>query len=379
MDECCNVKFNSGINVNLIKVSKDTESSFNEAISQKEEMNTSTILLSNFDKITIDALYLSPKDIVSGAVFSIYKKTPNQKYYDYVCQLNNKEYMFYDYNIKNGQYYHYLASVELQTSDPEIYDYQIYESSSNGVLEYYNVRFDEWSICNIEETEDESVYKKTGDVWTLGLNFEDETVNQGLNITQWDTLGRYNKVSIGEKRCESGTFSGLLGLMQEYKNYRFKEHGTYLDLKEWDWNHYKDVSDIKVINKYGEIDEDNRQLRLSQNLKIPRTIYGYTEKMQYYDKITQSWQISGYGHEYSTEMDKLNAWREFCADGELKLLRDIKGNGWIVQIIDSPSYTIENKSNLKQTKISFSWQEVKDINTCSIISTSSNIDISLMK
>jgi hypothetical protein len=29
-------------------------------------------------------------------------------------------------------------------------------------------------------------------------------------------------------------------------------------------------------------------------------------------------------------MDKLNAWREFCADGELKLLRDIKGNGWIV-------------------------------------------------
>ena len=379
MADSCNVKFNSGINVNLIKVSKGNNFSFDEAFAQKENMDTSTILFSNFIN-SIDAYYLSPEDVASGATFSIYKKTPNQKYYDYVCQLADGAYTFYDYNIKNGQYYHYLASVELETSQPNIYDYQIYENSLDGMPKYYNARFNEWTICNIEETEDEYVYKKTGHMWSLGLNFDEENITQGLNITKWDTLGRYNKVSIGEKKCENGVFSGLLGLMQEYKDYCFKEHGAYLELDKWDWNHYKDVSNIKVVDeKTGEINQVARQQRLSQDLKIPKTVYGYTEKMEYYDKTTQSWQVSGQGHEYSTEMDKLNAWKDFCADGELKLLRDIKGNGWIVQIVDSPSYTIENKSNLKQTKISFAWQEIKDINSCSIVSTDSTIAVASVK
>jgi hypothetical protein len=77
-------------------------------------------------------------------------------------------------------------------------------------------------------------------------------------------LGKYNRVSIGEKRCESGTFSGLLGLMLEYKDYNFKEHGKYLELDKWDWNHYKDISNIKVIDeKTGEINNVAREQRLS--------------------------------------------------------------------------------------------------------------------
>lgn len=333
MADNCYIKFNENINVNLIKVSKETTLSFEEAIIAKEYKDTNMILFSDFVN-SVDAQYLSPEDVVSGAIFSIYKKTPTQKYYDYVCQLTNGAYEFWDYNIKNGQYYHYLVSVELETSIPDVYDYQIYENSLNGVPEYYNVRFDEWSICNIEETEDEYIYKKTGDMWTLGLNFEDETITQGLNITQWTTLGKYNRVSIGQKNCENGSFSGLLGLMKEYTNYYFTEHGTSL--------------------------EQEQQSKL---------VYQYTEKKEYYDKGTKTWKVNGVGHEYSTEMDKLLAWKDFCSDGELKLLRDIKGNAWIVQIVDQPSYNIENKSNLKQTKISFAWQEVKDINSCSIIAT----------
>ena len=333
MADNCFVKFNENINVNLIKVSKNTTLSFNEAIRDKEQKDTNMVLFSDFTN-SVDAYYLSPEDIVSGAVFSIYKKTPNQEYYDYVCQLSDGAYEFYDYNIRNDQYYHYLASVELETSQPDVYDYQIYENSLNGIPEYFHVRFDEWTICNIEETEDEYVYKKTGDMWTLGLNFEDETITQGLNITQWNTLGKYNRVSIGQKKCESGTFSGLLGLMKEYTNYYFTEHGTSTEYE-----------------------------------RSPQTVYQYTEKKEYYDKETKTWKINGTNHKYSTEMDKLMAWKDFCSDGELKLLRDIKGNAWIVQIVDAPSYNIENKSNLKQTKITFAWQEVKDINSCSIIVT----------
>jgi hypothetical protein len=33
---------------------------------------------------------------------------------------------------------------------------------------------------------------------------------------------------------------------------------------------------------------------------------------------------------YALETEKLDAWLDFCTDGELKLLRDMKGNAWLV-------------------------------------------------
>ena len=70
---------------------------------------------------------------------------------------------------------------------------------------------------------------------------------------------------------------------------------------------------------------------------------------------------------YALETEKLDAWLKFCSDGELKLLRDMKGNAWLVQIAESYSYKIDNASNLKQTTISFTWKEAEDINSYSII------------
>ena len=326
----CSVKFNGNVKVDLIKISKDISLSFQDAKLQKSHIDSNMVLFCDFIKNSTNAYYLSPENNAHSTVFSIYKKTPNQKYYDYVCQLKDGNCVFYDYNIKNGQYYHYLACAELKI-DNDVYEYQIYESSTSEGPEYYRVHFDGWSICNIEETEDEYVYMKTGDMWTLGLNLEDQTITQGLSITQWDTLGRYSRVSVGQKNCETGTFSGLLGLMSEYKEY----------------NILKTDKEQEILDKtkYSEV-------------------YRYTEKKEYYNAITQKWEINGPNHEYSTEMDKLAAWKQFCSDGELKLLRDIKGNAWIVQIVDQPNYNIESG---KYTRISFTWQEVKDIDSCSII------------
>lgn len=330
MSDNCHVRFNSNINVDLIKISSNTALTIDDAMKSKKQQDAYTILFSDFTNNKINAEYLSPDEVVTGSGFSIYKKTPDQKYYNYVCKLDGGNYQVYDYNIRNDQYYHYLVSVELPTGNGG-YEYRIYENvikeeEKPEYPEYYKIKFDEWFICNIEETDTEGVYKKTGDAWTLGLNFEDETITRGLSLTSWDTLGKYNRVSIGAKQCESGSFSGLLGLMKEYTQYKYTKEGS-----------------------------ETKQ------------VYQYTEKMEHYDNGTHKWMINGPNYEYSTEMDKLNAWKAFCSDGELKLLRDIKGNAWIIQIIDQPTYNIDNKSNLKQTKISFSWQEVEDIDACSIV------------
>ena len=66
-------------------------------------------------------------------------------------------------------------------------------------------------------------------------------------------------------------------------------------------------------------------------------------------------------------MEKLIAWREFCNNGKLKLLKDTKGHAWVVQITDNPSRSIDVRSERMPTTISFNWIEVEDISSVSII------------
>ena len=85
--------------------------------------------------------------------------------------------------------------------------------------------------------------------------------------------------------------------------------------------------------------------------------FGYTEK-------------SSPLNSYSREVDKYNSWKEFASDGKLKLLKDYKGNSWIVYIQESGSATIDMTSNLMQTVISFEWIEALDVDSITIISES---------
>ena len=57
-------------------------------------------------------------------------------------------------------------------------------------------------------------------------------------------------------------------------------------------------------------------------------------------------------------VDKLLQCKEFICNNNLKLLKDYKGNRWIVRTFDNPSYSIDTKSMNQVTKISFSWVEV---------------------
>ena len=302
-------------------------------------MYSTTVLLNSFGQ-TIDASYFSPEDIIGGATFFVYKKTPTQKYYQYVCTLSDGAFSFYDYNIVNNQYYHYLVSTELQTSTvPEYIVYQnteYNEETGEKDLVFHKACWDDFTICTIEETTQEGIYQKTGDMWSFKYNLEGEELSHNISVSAMDTLGRYSKISTWTKNYDSSSITVLLGDMKEYKQYS-----------------------NKTSQEDGTVPVTFAPNKLSQEFDIKEKVYQYTEK----DDITNP---------YSLEIEKLKKWKEFCSDGELKLLRDRKGNAWIVQILEGPVNSINTYSNYQQTTVSFSWQEVEDINKASIVLVGEN-------
>lgn len=270
-------------------------------------MDSDLVIQTDFQgSTTVDANYFAKSEDQGGLGLSIYRKTPNQKYYEFVCDLGS--YYVTDYNVANNEYYHYIIAAQMSAGNRPVYN--IYQNrNSDGSLNYVKAQWDSWSIYNIEElaTEDEDaekpIYKKTGSVWILRFNINDESLNQNLSITTWDTLSKYPKISIGQKDYESSQFTGLLGAMKEYRD--FENEGIILN------NNYK-------------------------------TVYGYTEK-------------EDINNPYGREVEKLHRWKDFCSDGKLKLLKDPKGNKWVVQIIGIPNNSIDIKSNIQETTISFEW------------------------
>lgn len=317
------VKFYSNLNVNFLKIEQNSLSTnLQEAYRRRKVFNANSLLYNNFSEM-LDALYFLPHSAFSTNFCSIYRREYSQPYYNYVCTLNG-EITFKDYNIHNNDDYEYLAVIGIGQSGGS-YIYQVYDNRDDydeKILTHVN--WDSWSICNIEETEnapDTKIYMKTGDTWLLGLNLEGENLMQNMSANSWDTLGRYPRIAIGQKNYESSTFTGLLGRMQKVVSFNLK-------------NSYKNGK--------------------CENTEEIEDKYRYTERINISSR-------------YGREVEKYQAWKQFCNDGELKLLKDVKGNAWIVQIVDNPSNNIANHISSMPTTISFNWKEVLDTENISII------------
>lgn len=69
---------------------------------------------------------------------------------------------------------------------------------------------------------------------------------------------------------------------------------------------------------------------------------------------------------YEETLGIIRQWDFFCASGELKLLKDRKGNRWIVDITNNSMKTAD-ESVEQYTKITFNWIELMDADYISII------------
>ena len=87
---------NSNINVDVLRLDRDTTISLDGtnkdgkdiyALTQEKSITADTILFNTFvsnGEYQIDGQYFDPESEESGATFYIYRKTPYQKYYDYM-------------------------------------------------------------------------------------------------------------------------------------------------------------------------------------------------------------------------------------------------------------------------------------------------------
>lgn len=348
------------LKVQQLKLKKGSETEydipdFNSESSDKkkrEKIDTRTVLFTSYsrekdmemDQSELVRAYYFPIDANDNEVY-IYRKTPNQQYYDLIAKVNGNEREVWDYSIVANNYYHYLvSSLVQQGASSTANKYYIYENKDDdGNLMFVQPFFNSWSIADIEEDiEDESLYKITGDVWMLGCNLQMQSFNQNVGINTWDTLGRYPRTSVGQKNYESGSFSGLLGNFKAYDK----------------WANFRDVFQPDDEGNY----KGNKFMieEINQNLGP----YMYNAPIQSICEYTEKYDLT---NPYAVETEKLERWREFISNGNLKLIKDIKGNGWIVSIVPQSSYEIMYTSNIKQTQISFQWQEVENLKESSVI------------
>ena len=173
--------------------------------------------------------------------------------------------------------------------------------------------FNSWTIVDIVEDKYGN-YSVIGDEWSFRYNLESDDLVQNTSVTTWDTLGRYGQVGKGEKNFISSGMRCLLGDISFYNIYD---------------------SNFKKIQKFG-----------------------YNEKHNSINNIT-----------------KYEKWKKFCNSFSRKLLKDIKGNKWIVQIVENPNVSNDDSSYEQVYIISFTWNEIADSNNISICNKLESINI----
>lgn len=300
------VLFNGGIKLDYFKVEKEQKTK-EEMIENSENLTIDTILMNNYNE-SLDASYISPLNIASNSNFFIYRKTPAQNYYNYIGNLKGSSFTFSDFGVNASEYYHYLATIEKKDTEGNI-EYVSYENIIDGQPRYLQATWDKFSLHDIIFDNENQSYYVSGSTWLLYCNVESNEITQRTSVTSWDTLGQYNKVSIGQRNFDSGTLTCLLGEVKEY-----------------------------------EIYDKNNNLTKS---------YDYTERTG-----------SNY---YDSEAEKEKEWKKFISNGNLKLLKDFKGNKWIIQIMQDSTRTIDYNAIKKVTMISIQWEEVDNSDKYPII------------
>lgn len=71
-------------------------------------------------------------------------------------------------------------------------------------------------------------------------------------------------------------------------------------------------------------------------------------------------------HQLTDDFYKVAEWRRFISSYELYILKNPKGDMWVISITDNPTSKYDYTSKLKRTNVSFSFVETMDINDITI-------------
>ena len=81
-------------------------------------------------------------------------------------------YSMIDYGVKANAFYHYLISYRQGVGSYKIYEDNFTNEDGTYSPAYASTKWDFWTICDIQETEEEGLYEKSGSIWKLAYNLD---------------------------------------------------------------------------------------------------------------------------------------------------------------------------------------------------------------
>ena len=234
-----------------------------------------------------------------------------------------------DYNITNGRSYQYIIYPDTDFESKNLinqqqfanYDGRVFKEDPNipgqGSLvpgtaadvqtagERVSTHWNEWSLIELEPITNkldlpivkQAYHAKMDQLWLFRFSLETGTQAQNISRSEFQTLGQYPKVGYGKMDYASGEVSALLG--SEIIPYSY--------------------------SRYIERKPEARNRPLSTNEKAAL----------------------------------LKQWQKLVSSKNPKLLKDIKGQSWIVQIFSSSSRAKNFYYNQPDT-ITFQWKQIAD-------------------
>lgn len=249
-----------------------------------------------------------------------------------------------DFNIGNNRYYKYVFRLVENKVDGNV-EYQ------SGIIVPIKTSWQGWSITELHETDDPKMFTAAPkDVWKFKYNISNGAQTQNVAKTQQDTLSRYPIFSHGVKNAVGGSVTCLLGremINADYTN------------KEWVYEQDPNTSEPNFVWR-----ESSGPL---ENLGGYRERLGRVQNFCGTNPDYLSASVLGFRNLTSNEaVDMLDKWRDVCYSGNPKLLKDQKGQTFIIQITDPSNTTNESWEKMPE-EISFSWIEIADAKDCRII------------
>ena len=258
--------------------------------------------------------------------------------------LENASGTIRDFNIGNNRYYKYVFRLVKNKIGGNV-EYQ------SGIIVPIKTNWQGWSITELHETDDPKVFTAVPkDVWKFKYNISNGAQTQNIAKTQQETLSRYPIFSHGVKNAVGGSVTCLLGREMINANYTNKE-----------WVYEQDPSTTEPSFIWRE---NNGPF---ENLGGYRERLGRVQNFCGTNPDYLSASVLGFRNLTSNEaVDMLDKWRDVCYSGNPKLLKDQKGQTFIIQITDPSNTTNESWEKMPE-EISFSWIEIADAKDCRII------------
>lgn len=258
------------------------------------------------------------------------------------------------YDASNGTDYKYITDFDLGDSGATIrdyavlngrtYEYQIWSYEKSGNFNPYTnvvvkVGSPGWTMFSTKVGPDGKYIVDNKDVWRFRYNASggEHTVN--MSRSQQDTLGRFQRIYTGKQNYVSGQVSSLIG--REFIP-------AYLT-----------VAKRPEISSGGDI--------YWENTDGTRRAGGYIESLGRFANGIITPQSLGFRNLTSNEaVDMIDKFNEFCRSDDIKVLKNEKGQGFVVQIVNN-SYTNEDNMSEIPTTVNFSWVQIGSLDDMNIV------------